>query len=259
MQIDWFTVAAQIVNFLVLVWLLKRFLYGPITAAMARREARIAERLSDAAAKKAKAEEEEARFRRKQAELEAAQKQLMADSRKAAEDERKALGEAAREEVRARKQEWLRQLESERAAMLRDLRHRSTEAFYALARRALDALASAELEEQIAQSFARQIARLDDEAVDAITDALRRSDGHARVHSRFELGTDAREAIEHAIGARLGASIPIDHVHDPDLACGIMLEAGSQRLSWSLASYLDGFEAAVAREIAGAAGEGSAA
>ena len=44
MQIDWLTVAAQIVNFLVLVWLLQRFLYRPITDAMARRDpARIAD------------------------------------------------------------------------------------------------------------------------------------------------------------------------------------------------------------------------
>ena len=44
MQIDWITVAAQIVNFLILVWLLQHFLYGPITRAMQRREQRIAER-----------------------------------------------------------------------------------------------------------------------------------------------------------------------------------------------------------------------
>ena len=50
MQIDWLTVAAQIVNFLVLVWLLQRFLYGPITRAMARRETRIEDRLADARA-----------------------------------------------------------------------------------------------------------------------------------------------------------------------------------------------------------------
>ena len=35
---DWFTVIAQIINFLILVALLKRFLYGPIIRAMERRE-----------------------------------------------------------------------------------------------------------------------------------------------------------------------------------------------------------------------------
>ena len=41
MLIDPFVVIAQLVNFAILVWLLKRFLYGPITRVMAAREERI--------------------------------------------------------------------------------------------------------------------------------------------------------------------------------------------------------------------------
>ena len=52
MLIDWFTVAAQLVNFLILVWLLKRFLFKPITSAIDAREKRIATELAAADAKK---------------------------------------------------------------------------------------------------------------------------------------------------------------------------------------------------------------
>jgi F-type H+-transporting ATPase subunit b len=38
MLIDWFTVAAQAINFLILVWLLKRFLYKPVLNAVDARE-----------------------------------------------------------------------------------------------------------------------------------------------------------------------------------------------------------------------------
>ena len=55
MLIDWFTVGAQALNFLVLVWLLKRFLYKPILNAVDAREKRIAAELADADAKKAAA------------------------------------------------------------------------------------------------------------------------------------------------------------------------------------------------------------
>ena len=47
MLIDWFTVGAQALNFLVLVWLLKRFLYQPILDAIDAREKRIAKELAD--------------------------------------------------------------------------------------------------------------------------------------------------------------------------------------------------------------------
>ena len=42
MPIDWFTVVAQAINFLILVWLLKRFLYKPILHAIDEREKGIA-------------------------------------------------------------------------------------------------------------------------------------------------------------------------------------------------------------------------
>ena len=62
MLIDWFTVGAQIVNFLILVWLLKHFLYKPILNAIDAREKRIAAELADADTKKADAEKERTDF-----------------------------------------------------------------------------------------------------------------------------------------------------------------------------------------------------
>jgi F-type H+-transporting ATPase subunit b len=55
MLIDWFTVGAQAINFIILVWLLKRFLYKPILDAVDAREKRVATELADADAKKAEA------------------------------------------------------------------------------------------------------------------------------------------------------------------------------------------------------------
>ena len=65
MLIDWFTVAAQALNFLILVWLMKRFLYKPILKAIDTREKLIATELADAAAKKVEAQKEHAEFDQK--------------------------------------------------------------------------------------------------------------------------------------------------------------------------------------------------
>ena len=62
MLIDWFTVVAQILNFLVLVWLLKRFLYKPVLDAIDAREKGIATKLADAEAKEAEALKEHQEF-----------------------------------------------------------------------------------------------------------------------------------------------------------------------------------------------------
>ncbi len=65
MPIDWFTVVAQAFNFLILVWLLKRFLYKPILHAIDEREKGIAAQLAEADAKKAEAQEERNDFQHK--------------------------------------------------------------------------------------------------------------------------------------------------------------------------------------------------
>ena len=69
MLIDWFTVAAQAANFLILVWLLKRFLYQPILKALDAREQRIAAELADADTKRAEALAEREAYKRKNAEF----------------------------------------------------------------------------------------------------------------------------------------------------------------------------------------------
>jgi F-type H+-transporting ATPase subunit b len=69
MLIDWFTVSAQTLNFLILVWLMKRFLYQPILHAIDAREKRIATELADADAKKTEAQKERDEFQCKNDEL----------------------------------------------------------------------------------------------------------------------------------------------------------------------------------------------
>ena len=69
MIIDWFTVGAQTLNFLVLMWLLKRFLYKPILHAIDEREKRIATELANADKKKAEAQKERDEFRKKNEEF----------------------------------------------------------------------------------------------------------------------------------------------------------------------------------------------
>ena len=46
MLIDWFTIIAQALNFLILAWLLKRFLYRPVLNALDEREKLIASELA---------------------------------------------------------------------------------------------------------------------------------------------------------------------------------------------------------------------
>ena len=100
MLIDWFTVAAQALNFLILVWLLKRFLYKPILNAIDAREKRIATELADADAKKAEARQERDEFNRKNKEFDKQRTALLTKAEDEATAERQRLLDRRTEGVR---------------------------------------------------------------------------------------------------------------------------------------------------------------
>ena len=96
MLIDWFTVIAQILNFLLLVVLLKHFLYGPILAAMDTRQQTIAQQLEEAKAAKREAEHEAEVHREKSLRVDIDRQALLAQAKIEAEEQRKALITQAR-------------------------------------------------------------------------------------------------------------------------------------------------------------------
>jgi len=251
MHIDWLTVSAQIVNFLILVWLLKRFLYRPVVQAMERREQRIRERLREGERKQEEAEDEARSYREKQRELAQRREQMLAEAREQAAGERDLLERQAREEIEARKRDWLKQLEQQRETFLRELRRRTTQQFYRLARRALRDLADADLQDQVARAFITQVEMLDAGTRETIEQACRQSDNTVRVRSLFELSADSRHRITRALRAWLGEGLEIEYATADDAPFGIELKAGSQTVSWGFGSYLDEYEKAVAEQLAG--------
>jgi F-type H+-transporting ATPase subunit b len=251
MQVDWLTVAAQITNFLVLVWLLQRFLYGPITRAMKRREQRIAERLREADANREEAEKEADEYRAKRQDLEERREQIMAQAREDADEERKALEQDARHAAEQSKQEWLQQMEDQRAEFLRHVRLRSTEHFYALARRALADLADIRLEEQIGSVFIEKLSALDAETKRKIAAEARKAGNAVTVRSRFEMSANLKRQVTKAIHDGIHGDAEVSYEQSPAAAVGMELRAGGQTVSWNLDSYLDGLESRVASEFGG--------
>src|ERR1019366_3583865 len=98
MLIDWFTVVAQAVNFLILVWLLQRFLYKPVLAAIDARELKIAAQLADGAAKKNEAQAERDDFQVKSEAFEQQRGELLRKATDDANVERQRLFAAARKD-----------------------------------------------------------------------------------------------------------------------------------------------------------------
>jgi len=246
MDIDWVTVTAQVVNFLVLVYLLKRFLYAPVLAAMQRREERIADRMDTAEERERTAAEAEASFRESARELEQRRDDLLREARQEADGERRQLREQARSEVQSEREQWLAGLERERNRFLKDLRGLAASEIIAATRRLLTDLADASLEECVVRQFIERLHNADDE----VRGTLSAGRETVVVASAFELTDDARNLVVATARDLSGNDAAmLQFEQDPDLLCGIELRAGGYKLSWSADSYLDAIEQRIARQL----------
>lgn len=235
MQIDWLTVTAQIFNFLVLAWLLKRFLYRPVIDAMTQREERIAKRLEQAAQREEQAQVEASSYRNKVAALERDREAQLAEAHEAAERERRSLLESARSEARTSRQRWQQELEREQgdfhAALVREL----AEAAIDVARRILADLADAPLEGQALATLARRVEALADEERQALAEAAPK----LRLASTFEPEAHALESLRQVLADMLGKEVELECVRKPELVFGVELVGGGHKLAWSVAGALD--------------------
>ena len=245
MLIDWFTVAAQVVNFLILVWLLKRFLYRPILDAIDAREKRIASELADAHAKNAEAQKTRDEFQHKNEEFDQQRAALLSKAMDEAKAERQRLFDEARkaaDALSAKRQDTLR---NDAHTLNRAISRRTQQEVFAIARKALMDLATTSLEERLGEVFTRRLREMDGMAKAGLAAALKTAPDPALVRSAFDLPAEQRAVIQQALNDTFSAEIHVRFETTPDLISGIELTTNGQKVAWSIADYLTFLEKGV--------------
>jgi len=235
--IDWFTVVAQIINFLVLVALLRHFLWGKLIGAIDEREARIAGELAAADVKKKDAERQEEQSCLKALELEAKRDEMMARARQEAENQRAKLVEEARNSVRELERKWREDLDRERGVFFTELRTRAANEILAVTRRALGDLASSDLQQSTVQVFLEKLRSADEATLREVTGAK-----EPVVRSAVELPEETRKKIAEILKTRLGAPSQLRFEKHSTMAWGIELRGNGYKIGWAPESYLDSLE-----------------
>ncbi len=238
MRIDWFTVGAQLLNFLVLAWLLKRFLYKPILDAIDAREKRIAATLADAAAKKSEAVQERDTFRQKNETFDRERDERLSQARDEVKAERQRLLDEARQataEWRGKREEALRR---EHENLRGEITRRTQEEVFAIARKTLTDLADASLEERMAELFVRRLRESEGEARESLVAAVKAGAGAAIVRSAFALPAQQQEDIRKTLKERFANDLEVRFETAPQVIGGIELVVQGRKVAWSIADYL---------------------
>ncbi len=243
MQVDWLTVAAQIVNFLILIALLKRLLYRPIVSTMEARQRYIENQLEQARQLKFRGEQLITTYRSKLEAFEGERQQLLERAKREAESERQALLEKARLEVEQKRLEWQQDLAREQAGLLQELKTLLAEQLVELGRRAFKDLAGRSLEDCILDRWLEKVAEIPQDRRALLATAT-----ECTLVTTFPLDPGARARIERTL-KRINPEMAICFELRPELICGIVLEAGDRLWHWDLASYLDELELALRKQL----------
>src|ERR1700678_2607554 len=247
MLIDWFTVGAQAINFLILVWLLKRFLYKPILNAVDAREKLIAAELADAAAKKTEAQKESDEFRKKNEEFDQQRAALLNKATDEAKTEQARLLEEARKSadaLSAKRQETLLQ---DAQNLNQAIARRTRQEVFAITRKTLTDLATTSLEERLGEVFTRRLREMNGDGRESLGAAPKTASVPAVVRSTFDMPAEQRAAIQNALNETFSAEVRGQFETAPDLVSGIELTTNGQKVGWSISDYLSSMETNVAK------------
>ena len=249
MLIDWFTVAAQIVNFLILVWLLKRFLYKPILDAIDARETNIASELAKADETRTASQAEKSTFEAKNKAFDQKRDELLSKATDEANAEHDRLIAQAKQDMNDLRTAQTATLRNDQLRLGDEFTRQAEKEVFAIARKTLADLANVSLEERVGEVFTRRLRELDPKAKELLGSALKKSSQPALIRSAFDLPPDQKHAVQNALNETFSAVVRINFDDSQDVVCGIELSAGGQKVAWSIASYLTGMSKKVSELV----------
>lgn len=240
MGLDATTFILEIVNFLVLLWLLTRFLYRPLQAAIASRQEQYEQARQALQAERTELDSQRtqlaAQLSGQAAQLEATQRQLASEidaerTRRLADLNTELAAERTKAEARlaARLAQRAQQQENE-VAQRADAYLRSY----------LQRLAGPELERAIIRLFLADLAALPEEQCRQLQASMAEV---VELASAYEMDESLHNEVESAITTKLGASGTFRWQHDPGLIAGLAVRLDGHLLEASLAKSLDAIRA----------------
>ncbi len=247
---NWWTFLLEVVNFLILVYILKRLLYGPIVGVIRRRHQVVQEELADIERQRSELAEASRRQEEALSGMERERGRIVAEARAAADAERLSLLAVAREEARREQERQRSALAGERGRVLREVQGQVAEAALAVSGRLLEELAGQTLDGALTDLGLRRLSALPPEEAGRAMRSL--PEPKVGVVSARPLSPARRAAFERAL-AGLPGPPRVEFGEDASLAAGVRVEVGELILNATLAAQLD-----VVREIARAALEQAA-
>ena len=243
MELSWTTFILEIINFLVLVWVLKRLFYAPVKRAITERRAAVEKTLRDAESSKREAQDLQSRYEGRLREWEMEKERQKEEFRKELGEERtkqlkltETLVAEKREKAKAQqeKKDAERRMTEEREAMKQALEFTS---------RVLKDVSCPELEQKIVDLVTKQLSSTEKEGLPSAAAGSWDHGATVRVRSAYSLTVPQRDTLTTVLKRKFGTEAPIEFGLDPNLLAGLEIMVGSYVLRANLRDELQYFSA----------------
>ena len=196
----------QVVNFLVLVYVLRRLLYRPIHEAIDRRREANARAQADADRASKEAAALQVQLKNQIAALDQKRQDLLRSGREQTEAERKAVMAEAEAAARRRREELDRQLDEERAEAFKALHAELVQSAIALAERFLHESADSTLQKQLAGRLIEELENVPEVERQRLREEVEADgpDEAAVVETAADLDEDVLRRLDAALMSLLG-------------------------------------------------------
>lgn len=242
MKIDWFTVIAQLINFGVLIWLLRRFLYKPVLNAVDAREKKIKSELDEANERQEQAKAELKKHRQQVAAFEADKQTAWNQLEQELGDKRKRELDAVKAEATELREQMKKRLDQETASLTQSFRENIRTGVFQVACKALDELSTGSLNHQIVEKLIHRLQNLTPEEKEKFQSAINGNQGGVEVATAFPIEDAQQKALAAVLTSDFGAQQQPEFVEKPSLVGGVELTVNDYSIAWNIDQYLNGLE-----------------
>jgi len=241
MELNWSTFLLEIINFLILVWILKRFLYKPILDVITRRQSDIEKSLNDAKALHNDAEVLQEQYKNRLAVWEQDQLAAETELKKEMEAERARQIEILQNSLKEEREKAQvieahqlknQQQQNEKRALLQGAQFTT---------RLLTAVAGPELEQRLSALLMQELATLSSEQIKVLQAAGKKASEKIQITSAYPLDDTTRQLLEQSLSTALQVNGPFHYQQDKRLLAGLRINIGAWVLRTNLQDELKSF------------------
>lgn len=238
MKFNFLTYIFEIINFFVLLWILKKLLYNPVISVLKKRKEFIDSRIREAEEAEKRAEEIRREYERLSQELEERKKQKLAEIAKEVEEEKEKLYSRMREELDAERKKFLESLEEERRQVLRELKEEAIKLSLSFSSKILSQMADEHLHRKLLEIALETLKEIKEEGLKE--EIVRQRS--VLIESAYPLSAEDLEKVRGLIKENFGVEVDIRTAVRKDLIAGVRLHLASKFIDSSLEGQLQVLE-----------------